>query len=437
MLTKDIIAEIFLYFTVKEISILFRVNTQFNIDVNWKRIIQKEFGINKRYCDTWKDTAELLSQSNMINLGKKWINGKTYRDMFFESLNCSNYFTDLRNQYKIKEYYFPEHVKNSKMAIKLINDKHITLDSFRYFHGIDVNDEKYIEYHISFMTREYIVLCHAHSQYLYTFNFIDPITYVMFYSVIPYNCLRNMALWEYFNLNVEAIDKIRSTFISTGHEVICRNNEASIFMSQSHPPFPIGEDMIDALQSNIVMNSLDRKEDMYRERVKNDYGVHSMYGDSWGKTFHFFSGMNMINLNKKWIDGRTYNELLYSGDIYSSSRYIFPEHVVDIASAQKFVNNTYRCNTDIYDYFESVYKINITSDEEGFKNHLKRVTREFIIISLAIMDMKSDLSKINYEPTPKQQKILNKIKSIFVDPILIITNYTLLSIEDLSDLLTT
>ena len=364
MLPKDVLAEIFLYFTVEEISILFTVNTQFNIDVNWKKLIQMGFGINKRYCDTWKDTAKLLVQSNMINLSKKWINGKTYNDILFGSSKDSNYFSNLRIQYEVKEYYFPEHVRNSKIAIKFINNSDLTADSFRIFHGLDIYDEKYIEHHLSFYTREYIVLDHAHSQFLYTFNFIDPITYVICYSVIPYNKLRNMSSWEYFNLNVEILDKIRITYISTGHEVLCRNNEAAILMNQGK------------IQTY-------NNEDMYREKVKNDYGIHRMYEDSWRKTFLFFSGMKMINLNKIWVDGRTYSELLYSGDI--------------------------------------------ESDEE--------VTREFIIISLAIIDMKSNLCKINYEATPKQQKILNKIKSVFVDPILIITNYTLLSSEDLSDLL--
>ncbi len=174
-------------------------------------------------------------------------------------------------------------------------------------------------------------------------------------------------------------------------------------MSQSRPLFPTNEDMNDTSQSSIVITY--NNEDKYREKVKNDYGIYHMYGNSWRDTIRFLSDMKMINLNKRWIDGKTYSELLHLGDI-------FPKYVVDIESAQEFVNNA-----NIY--------------EEGFKNHLKRVTRELVIISLTIIDMKSDLRKINYKATPKQQKILNKIKAIFVDPILIITNYTMLPIEDL------
>nr|QBK92778.1 MAG: hypothetical protein LCPAC401_04160 [Pithovirus LCPAC401] len=157
MLPKDVLEEVFFYFTIGEISTFFTVNTQFNIDINWKRFTQREFGIKSQYCDTWKDTAKLLVQSNMINLSKEWINGKTYYDIFFESLNYSNYFNDLRVKYRVWEYCFPEHVIDSESVIKFVKSKCITSDSFRHFQDIDVDRERYIKLHLNFNTRVYIL----------------------------------------------------------------------------------------------------------------------------------------------------------------------------------------------------------------------------------------------------------------------------------------
>ena len=85
----------------KEVMKLCRVSKQFNISCNkesmWKQKVLNDYGIRKMYERTWKETARLLFESNMINLNQEWINGKTYQQLFDEGMEekNENYFYDL------------------------------------------------------------------------------------------------------------------------------------------------------------------------------------------------------------------------------------------------------------------------------------------------------------------------------------------------------
>nr|QBK92755.1 MAG: F-box-like family protein [Pithovirus LCPAC401] len=57
-------------------------------------------------------------------------------------------------------------------------------------------------------------------------------------------------------------------------------------------------------------NSICSDESFWRNKVSDDYGIHRKCGDTWRKTARNMYKINMINLNTKWIDGRTYEEIL-------------------------------------------------------------------------------------------------------------------------------
>ncbi len=47
----------------------------------WQSEVWCKFGIKKKYEETWEKTATMLSEANMIDMEKKWVNGKTYREI--------------------------------------------------------------------------------------------------------------------------------------------------------------------------------------------------------------------------------------------------------------------------------------------------------------------------------------------------------------------
>ena len=57
-------------------------------------------------------------------------------------------------------------------------------------------------------------------------------------------------------------------------------------------------------------NTFCKEKTFWKDRVFDEYGVTKMYGESWKQTAAEMAKCNMINLNSKWVDGRTYRQLL-------------------------------------------------------------------------------------------------------------------------------
>ena len=85
---------VFLDLTVKEISLLCAVNKRFNTvcenESFWKNKVLNDYGIHKKYGDTWRQTAINMDKVNMINLNDKWIDRRTYREIFDDALQQNN-----------------------------------------------------------------------------------------------------------------------------------------------------------------------------------------------------------------------------------------------------------------------------------------------------------------------------------------------------------
>ena len=79
------------HLSVKEISMLCEVNRKFNKICDnesfWKKKVLDDYGINKKYGATWRETAKRFSITNMINLGTRWANGQTYKEVLDEYLD--------------------------------------------------------------------------------------------------------------------------------------------------------------------------------------------------------------------------------------------------------------------------------------------------------------------------------------------------------------
>nr|QBK92818.1 MAG: uncharacterized protein LCPAC401_04560 [Pithovirus LCPAC401] len=133
-LGSDVIVKYFDDISVKEVMKLCRVNKQFNTvcekDSMWRRKVERDYGIKRKYGKTWKDTAQFLFEYNMINLNQEWINGKTYKELFDESLESKsdNYFKDLYDQHNLLKIIFPFYVKDIRTAKLAILDPETTTD---------------------------------------------------------------------------------------------------------------------------------------------------------------------------------------------------------------------------------------------------------------------------------------------------------------------
>ncbi len=81
-LSSSQIRKIFEDLSVKEISLLCRTNKKFNKICEdpsfWKNKVLNDYGVKKKYGDTWRETAKNMSKTDMINLNDKWVNGHTY-----------------------------------------------------------------------------------------------------------------------------------------------------------------------------------------------------------------------------------------------------------------------------------------------------------------------------------------------------------------------
>jgi len=99
-LTPALTQKIFSVLTVKEISLLCVTSRKFDTvckqESLWKNKVLSDYSIEKKYGATWRETAQRMSEINMINLNKRWINGETYRELLEEDIDSIfNMKTDL------------------------------------------------------------------------------------------------------------------------------------------------------------------------------------------------------------------------------------------------------------------------------------------------------------------------------------------------------
>nr|QBK92598.1 MAG: F-box family protein [Pithovirus LCPAC401] len=96
---------VFLDLTVKEISLLCAVNKRFNTvcenESFWKNKVLNDYGIHKKHGNTWRQTSINMSKVNMINLDTKWIDRRTYREIFDDALQqgSTEFIINLQRRY--------------------------------------------------------------------------------------------------------------------------------------------------------------------------------------------------------------------------------------------------------------------------------------------------------------------------------------------------
>ena len=107
-LPSDEVEYIFTNLSYDEIDTLCGINSKFNNTCRkkslWKFKIFYDYGISQPLRGkTLKDSSRLFSMFNMINIGKKWVNGMTYKELLEEADNRGKesllYLNHLKNEY--------------------------------------------------------------------------------------------------------------------------------------------------------------------------------------------------------------------------------------------------------------------------------------------------------------------------------------------------
>ena len=109
--SEDTIRKILLLISPEEISRLCATSQKFNRICEdqsfWRVKVQRDYGIEKKYKSTWKETAIAFYKVNMINLNKKWIDGRTYSKIIEEASNSED---SIRYLMRLQDEYFPENI---------------------------------------------------------------------------------------------------------------------------------------------------------------------------------------------------------------------------------------------------------------------------------------------------------------------------------------
>nr|QBK92415.1 MAG: uncharacterized protein LCPAC401_00530 [Pithovirus LCPAC401] len=170
-LSSDEIYNIFKNLTVKEISTLCGISNKFNSickrESLWRLKILDDYGISQPLIGkTWRDSAKLFSIFNMIDMGKEWVNGMTYKELLDEADNRGK--ESLLYLYHLKDKYFKEVTGNrSSTSWFYMDDNDMETELFEG-DGIKTTKEQRVKI-ANIMTKEFGVISAAIAARYYSY----------------------------------------------------------------------------------------------------------------------------------------------------------------------------------------------------------------------------------------------------------------------------
>nr|QBK92607.1 MAG: F-box family protein [Pithovirus LCPAC401] len=117
-----------------------RFNTVCENESFWRNKVSDDYGIHKKYGDTWRQTARNMDKVDMINMDGMWIDRRTYREILDDVLqNGLSSIIDLQTQYLL-----PYANNESESALTLLSDLERDDGKLQYFANV-VLDRDYTE----------------------------------------------------------------------------------------------------------------------------------------------------------------------------------------------------------------------------------------------------------------------------------------------------
>nr|QBK92605.1 MAG: F-box-like protein [Pithovirus LCPAC401] len=211
---------IFQDLTVKEISKLCAVNRRFNTvcedESFWRNKVLNDYGIEKKYGNTWRQTARNMDKFNMINMNDVWFDGRTYRKILNDTLqNGVEVILDLQEKYLLP---YADHFHRDALIllfehknddVELQNFANQVLD--RNYREDELNDIYYIksrEINVIYAT----VLTYKGENGIYLPG--HTLTNVIDYTILPlYELIRNMIdpifyMMQFSSFSVDRLNSI-------------------------------------------------------------------------------------------------------------------------------------------------------------------------------------------------------------------------------------
>nr|QBK94072.1 MAG: uncharacterized protein LCPAC406_03860 [Pithovirus LCPAC406] len=186
----------------------------------------------------------------------------------------------------------------------------------------------------------------------------------------------------------------------------------------------------------------------WRMKVKQDYGMEKKYGATWKKTAINLFKVNMINLNKEWINGCTYAEIvketLGQKEII---RYLakfqneyYPDDVpsYSVFTGHKFTGKIFIPNGDMQHEITNRMDRELTDEEiETLKNVF---TSEFAIIYRAFFEIEESYAiplsrQVYFDDTVQFNGDLTQILQSFIDVYPYIMLFSSLPNHDLNNII--
>ncbi len=182
---------------------------------------------------------------------------------------------------------------------------------------------------------------------------------------------------------------------------------------------------------NKVTNEFCNEEELWKKKIFRDYGVTKMYGKTWKQTGVEMAKCNMINLNDKWANGKTYKQLL-DDTLKTGFDTLDKEqiHLISVA-AKVSKENIYVLIYEIESMKNDDYT-NIGFDNDTFRKLQHICSREMrIVYSAAVSVQNSNLylpgEVYYYNISVKPNPFLLSL----VDPIVYVMQFSAFSSEDL------
>ncbi len=174
-------------------------------------------------------------------------------------------------------------------------------------------------------------------------------------------------------------------------------------------------------------NTFCEEESFWKPKALNDYGIEKKYGNTWKQTVINMDKVNMINLSDKWIDGKTYKEILNNtiqsiADtvLDSQKRYLLPygDNDEDATFLQEEVHD----EKSIQDFAIMVFDRNYTDVELNTIFRIK--SREINVIYAAVLTYKGGNGYLPGDSNVGLSSLSYEFLREMIDPILYVMQFS-------------
>lgn len=137
--TPSLVQKIFTNLSIGEISRLCPLSRKFNDickkEALWEIKVWTDYGIEKKYSQegiqdnsiSWRETAKMLYRVDMIDFGKRWVNGMTYKEIADREIRVDGYIDVIADMVdrRVEELVGEEIKQGDEMRTMYYNEEYL------------------------------------------------------------------------------------------------------------------------------------------------------------------------------------------------------------------------------------------------------------------------------------------------------------------------